>query len=78
MKKIIKSMQCLLTLAIIITFSGCSLFYELSPHRLQRLNQGEGMSKDAYYSVSDNSFKMVESKQTFKEQQLDSDTNIEE
>ena len=37
--------------------AGCQMFenffYELQPHRLQRLNRGPGMSSDVYYSVAD-------------------------
>jgi len=57
MAPILKNFQRLMTLSLIIMFSGCSLLYELQPHRLKRLNQGDGMSSDVYYSVNDSSFK---------------------
>ncbi len=34
-------------------FSPSNIWHNLQPHRLQRLNQGPGMSSDAYFSVSD-------------------------
>lgn len=34
-------------------FSPGNIWHNLQPHRLQRLNQGTGMSSDAYFSVSD-------------------------
>ncbi len=57
MAPILKNLHRILTLTLVIMFSGCSLLYELKPHRLKRLNQGDGMSSDVYYSVNDSSFK---------------------
>ncbi len=60
MAPILKNLHRILTLTLVIMFSGCSLLYELKPHRLKRLNQGDGMSSDVYYSVNDSSFKKEE------------------
>ncbi|MGE3316172.1 MAG: hypothetical protein AB7O26_13735 [Planctomycetaceae bacterium] len=34
-------------------FTPSNIWHNLQPHRLQRLNQGPGMSSDAYFSVTD-------------------------
>lgn len=34
-------------------YSPSNIWHNMQPHRLQRLNQGAGMSTDAYFSVSD-------------------------
>jgi hypothetical protein len=34
-------------------YSPSNIWHNMQPHRLQRLNQGQGMSTDAYFSVSD-------------------------
>ena len=39
---------------VLLSSTGCSLWHNLKPHRMWRLNRvPEGMHKDAYFSVSD-------------------------
>lgn len=72
MKRMLKTFQFLMVVLAMSTSVGCSLLYELQPHRLQRLNQGEGMSREAYFSVSDSGLKKLEQKDPFIQTETES------